>query len=102
MARRNPPDHRGPDAVAGLSKRLAAKDAPPIPITDLGEGQRRLDVKVEVERLKTLSFAELRDEALELGLGDASTRRAIERCDLTVLRLAILEKKLDTALGGES
>lgn len=63
-----------------------------VPVGD--EGQSRLEVTAEVERLKGLDLAGLREEAKTLELpagGDADS-----------LRRLILERKLNEALGGET
>lgn len=70
----------------------------PIAHEDLGEGQKRLKVKDEVDRLKRMRWSELEREAVDLGIPLATIRSAKK---IDVLRLAILEKKLGAALGGD-
>jgi hypothetical protein len=72
------------------------RKTPPIGAVDVGEGQRRLQVKEEVERLKELGWADLRREARELGIPEAVIGGAGSRDDV---RFAILEVKLGEAFG---
>lgn len=79
---------------------MAERREPPpaIEVEDLGDGQRRLKVEDEVERLKRLGAQELRREALDLKIPMRVVRRA--RSD-TEVRQMILERKLGAALGGD-
>lgn len=74
MPRHSPPDHRGPQAVAGLRQRLLERTVTP----------------VEIERLRRLSWAALQREALE---ADVPLRRMREAATRDELRLLILEAR---------
>lgn len=95
MSRRTPPDHRDPNANAGLRARLERRR---IGTIDLGEGQRQLKLREEVDRLKALSLADLRTEAEEMGIEVAAGSHAAR--DAEGLRRVILERRLGEALGG--
>lgn len=62
-------------------------------------GIARLKVMDEVKRLQQMGKAALRTEAHECGVPAVKIRAAVSRDEL---RLAILERKIGIALGGDS
>lgn len=78
--RQQPPDHREPEAVAGLRQRLDRRDG--------------LNVNDEIKRLGRMRHPQLKTEARKTGL---SAERVAAAATSDELRRAILLKRLERA-----
>lgn len=102
MSRPKPPEHRGPEAVAGLRERQ--ERATPIrrePPAEPG-GISALRLNEEVERLQGMDRAALLKEAYVLEMHVSAKGIVIlDWRETDALRFLILERKLAEALGGD-